>query len=565
MLHWLRRTFFGEPVLVLVIGLSLTALATGAFWKLVTAKDSARFERNLGQALRDIDNRMSTYVAMMRGGVGLMAANREISGAQFAAYIEQLRLREIYPGIQGIGWSIVLTPEQKDSFEAAEHSRGRSDFRVWPEGPRDVYTTIAYLEPLDVRNGAAIGYDMFSDPSRRAAMERARDTGRASSTGRVELVQEIDAHKQPGFLIYLPVYRNHVLPTTVEQRRGALRGFIYGPFRADDLFANIFPSEETPPIRVRVYDGEPSSLTLLHDSAVGVTDAKPETARFSKTKTLRIANRDWTIVATSRPAFESGSSLSLVPVAALLGFLASVACAAITLGQARARVAAQREVRERRRSERLRATLLGELNHRVKNTLATVQSIARQTLKSERDPASFAHAFQGRLRALAGTHDLLSDSEWKGATLRQVIEAELAPHGCLEAGRCEVNGPNVTLQPRAALTLGLAFHELATNAAKHGALSASGGSVCVAWELTHRDDARRLIVTWRERNGPVVAAPARRGFGSRLIQQGVAHELRGDVDLSFHASGAECRFDLPLGMEPYADTELARPVASAAK
>ncbi len=186
--------------------------------------------------------------------------------------------------------------------------------------------------------------------------------------------------------------------------------------------------------------------------------------------------------------------------------------------------------------------MIDELNHRVKNTLATVQSIAIQTARSHTDPRTFAEGFQARLLALSHTHDLLTRSHWEGADLGAILKHETEAHG---AHRVTLAGVPVALDPASALSLGMIFHELATNAAKYGALSAPDGRVLVDWSVM--DQTRpRLRLTWREVGGPPVVAPDRRGFGSRLIERNVRHDLAGEVKLDYANDGFNADFSIPL-------------------
>ncbi len=182
-------------------------------------------------------------------------------------------------------------------------------------------------------------------------------------------------------------------------------------------------------------------------------------------------------------------------------------------------------------ADRRQRLMIDELNHRVKNTLATVQSIAMQTARANAEPERFAESFQARLLALSHTHDLLTRSHWEGADLHAILEHEMAAHG---QNRVLLNGPVVELKPSATVALGMIFHELATNAAKYGALSAPDGRVTVDWA---RDAEGRLRVAWTESGGPRVTAPTRKGFGSRLIERSVKHDLGGDLAANFDPDG----------------------------
>jgi two-component sensor histidine kinase len=186
--------------------------------------------------------------------------------------------------------------------------------------------------------------------------------------------------------------------------------------------------------------------------------------------------------------------------------------------------------------------MIDELNHRVKNTLATVQSIAVQTARSHVDPRTFAEGFQARLLALSHTHDLLTRSHWEGADLGAILEHETEAHG---PHRVTLVGPPVALGPAAALSLGMIFHELATNAAKYGAVSAPEGRVMVDWAVS--DQTRPVLsLSWREIDGPPAVEPVRKGFGSRLIERNVRHDLAGEVKLDYANIGFSAEFSIPL-------------------
>ena len=204
------------------------------------------------------------------------------------------------------------------------------------------------------------------------------------------------------------------------------------------------------------------------------------------------------------------------------------------------------DITERKRAEARQKLLVNELNHRVKNSLATVQSIAAQTLRSSASPEFFREAFETRLIALSQTHDLLTRESWEGASLREVFDVEL--HAMASEDRVSFDyASDLRLTPKAAVALGMGIHELATNAVKYGALSAPEGRVKVVWSID--DDVLRLV--WSESGGPEVHPPARRGFGARLLERGLAAELSGGVELTYDAAGLVCHMALPLrALEP---------------
>lgn len=205
------------------------------------------------------------------------------------------------------------------------------------------------------------------------------------------------------------------------------------------------------------------------------------------------------------------------------------------------------DLSERREAERRRRTLLDEVNHRVKNTLATVQSLARLSLHGADVPSEVCDAFVGRLMALSSVHNQLARDEWQAAELGALLRDVLASHESREAPRVRLTGPEVPVGAKTALTLALVFHELAANARRHGALSRPEGRVELTWKI---DDARRLQIDWRESGGPAVRPPERRGLGSRLLEHSVARELKGQVELRFAPAGVCCALNIPLAPSP---------------
>jgi two-component sensor histidine kinase len=195
------------------------------------------------------------------------------------------------------------------------------------------------------------------------------------------------------------------------------------------------------------------------------------------------------------------------------------------------------------RQAAIRTSLTRELNHRVKNTLANVLSIVSLTKRRSETIDEFADSLTGRIRALSATHDLLSTREWRDAPLRDVVISELAPYLDPADPHAEFEGPDVLLAPNDALSLGLALHELATNAAKYGALSVPEGRVSVNWSRMSGD---RCQVIWRERGGPPVSPPSRRGFGLELVEKIVTNELKAPVQLRFDPQGVYCILVVPL-------------------
>jgi len=200
---------------------------------------------------------------------------------------------------------------------------------------------------------------------------------------------------------------------------------------------------------------------------------------------------------------------------------------------------ASRDLTERKDAEALQRLMVNELNHRVKNSLAAVQSIAMQTLRGATDPEAARHMLDQRICSLARAHDLLTARNWSGAVLGDIVSRAVEPFA---AARFAISGPAIEVSPRQALALSMALHELVTNAVKYGALKASLGKVDLAWRV----EDSNLMLDWRESGGPEVRPPTRRGFGSRLLEKGLMRELGGQTQLSYPPSGAVCQITAPL-------------------
>ncbi|MFZ2069000.1 MAG: HWE histidine kinase domain-containing protein [Xanthobacteraceae bacterium] len=202
----------------------------------------------------------------------------------------------------------------------------------------------------------------------------------------------------------------------------------------------------------------------------------------------------------------------------------------------------------RQKREQAQSTMMiDELNHRVKNTLATVQSIVWQSLRRGSDPKVIGESIETRLFALSRSHDLLTRENWQGAGLLDLVNEAMAPFGVAD-GRTErfvITGKNIRLPPNVTLALGIALHELATNAVKYGAFSNEAGSILLAWTVELNPEGDRLILRWQEKDGPPVTPPTRKGFGSRVIERGLPHELQGTVNLDYRTDGVVCTINIP--------------------
>lgn len=494
-------------------------------------KEEAQLNRVALSTASALERRASVNASYLRAGSALFALQNDVDEDLFRRFVSELRLDTDYRGAEGIGWAPIwsVSADGKTASTLTQTAPVPANIRPsLAQQPRTVIAPVAFIQPDTIRNRRAIGFDMYSERVRRAAMDEAQQSVRPTASGKVVLVQEGRAGGEPGFLIYMPVFAN-------EGGRRELRGFIYSPYNAGDFLASASELFELDGMVLALYDG-PSNTGNLLASVNG--DAPRGGAAVEQE--LRLANREMTVRVTSLRT----NSLSLM---AMLTLVFGIAFASLLM--VIARLLTQQFVEDQRalswfsEQNSIRNSLTRELNHRVKNTLANVLSIATLTRRRAISLDDYADALDGRIRALSATHDLLTQSDWGTTPIASVVTAELAPYTRPEDGVLEIEGPMVELAPNDALSLGLALHELATNASKYGALSVSGGKVAIRWSMIADDLAQ---VDWVESGGPEVSSTRPRGFGTDLIEKIVAHELRHPVDLDFAAEGVRCSLRVPV-------------------
>lgn len=303
-----------------------------------------------------IDERMSAYAQILRSGAGLFAGSSVVERAEWRAFVEKLDLDQSYRGIQGVGFSLYI-PRKKLAAHLSEiRTQGFPDYVIKPEGERNEFTSTIYLEPFSGRNLRAFGYDMYTEATRNAAMAKARDLGDVIFTSKVKLLQETKTDVQAGLLAYFPVYRNGSLTQTIEQRREALVGWVYSPYRMSDLMTPIV-SKELDAIRLQIFDSEETSdAHLLFDSeADSRLEATGGNYDLSVTERIELAGQYWTLRYTALPGFSTtqrfASEWSDLAALMLIGVLVFGLSAALINTRSRAEGIAQQLTSELRVSE----------------------------------------------------------------------------------------------------------------------------------------------------------------------------------------------------------------------
>ena len=317
------------PLLLALLVFLASLFVTASLYSNARRTALAQLENGFTFRARDmaysIEHRMAVYEQVLRGARGFLRGSVEIDRKAFADYFRLLGLEEHFPGIEALAVSVLVPQAQLAGHEAKVRAEGFPDYTVHPAGARDPYTSIAYIEPFGGRNLRAFGYDMYSEPVRRAAMAAARDSGGAALSGKVRLVQEDDVDPQPGFLMYLPVYRAGMPNATVQQRRAALVGWVYSPFRMKDLMQGV-GGRHTGDLDISIYDGPAAREdALLYRSAPAL---RVESPLFQSAHRLTPAGRNWTIVIRSTPALDemldTTRPASMLFSGVGLGFLASL-------------------------------------------------------------------------------------------------------------------------------------------------------------------------------------------------------------------------------------------------
>ncbi|MFI3158327.1 MAG: CHASE domain-containing protein [Methylococcaceae bacterium] len=295
--EWLHLTTCDRNAWILLfVGLLITGFLVFSFKPIEEAKARNQIASICKQMQLNVEARLHAHSEVLKGGAALFDAFESVDRQKWHGYTKQIKLSNNFKGIQGFGFALLISPVQLLDHTAQIRAEGFPDYNVWPDGARDIYTPIIYLEPLEGSNLRALGYDMWSDPVRRAAMEKAMDENSVALTGKVALVQDID-HATPAssILMYVPVYRNGMPIDTVEQRRVALLGWVYSPFRMKDMMQGLIDIPNQDAVQMKIFDGPGiAPSTLLYDSAEGYSSYSNI---FSDTLILHshIGGRAWTL------------------------------------------------------------------------------------------------------------------------------------------------------------------------------------------------------------------------------------------------------------------------------
>jgi PAS domain S-box-containing protein len=323
---WTRNRFI-LPFLVLLTTLVISYIN----WNIAnrSAEDEllSYFEYRARDVYNRIEQRIISYEQILRGARGLFNASANVNRSEFRSFFNTLNLDKRYPGIQGVGFSLIVPPEQIRKHISNIRAEGFPEYKIWPESKRETYTSIIFLEPFRDRNLRAFGYDMFSEPVRRKAMEAARDSNETVISGKVNLVQETGKEAQAGFLIYLPVHKNRTPYSTIKERRSNIIGWVYAPFRMNDFMNGLF-GERAEDLDVKIYDGKNiSNETKMYDSKTENTSLdQPLTIN----KEIDLNGHLWTVIIKSTPNLETRIGFNTATIILLVGLSISLLLTLIT-------------------------------------------------------------------------------------------------------------------------------------------------------------------------------------------------------------------------------------------
>jgi two-component sensor histidine kinase len=521
------------------LGTVLTILTTRREAESLAAFDRLRFEQAVDTAFAELERGLRSREVLMNAVATLFNPGEPIQPGALARYGRGFL--SLSPEVTAISWLPAVRPERVSAFLDAVRASGIENPLIFGQNRRPVDVAALGYVPhviLDVepRTSAPVllGGTASDWPERRAAIDEARTQRRARTPGPTRLFQPPHPY---AFLIYAPVF------SPADDYLGAL-SFAYG---VEGLFRLASPPAASErPFALHVFgdaDGARRERLISLDPRGGAIGGPafselPQRAG-AVVRTTDFAGQELALV--YEPAYDASEAIwrrSLL--SALLGFVLTAMVTGVVFLVVQSAKRLTVEVAARRSAEERLQVLIHELNHRVRNVLAVAQSILVRSLRPGITPNEARDLVVGRYKALGGAMALLTESEWRGADLRRILEGEMAPY----AGRYEARGPDLVLRPRAAQTMALVVHELVTNSVKHGALSLPSGVVTISWG--QEGAGAEFTLRWVERGGPPYEPPSRVGFGTQILTRVAPSDLNGTAVIDHAAEGMTYTLRAPL-------------------
>lgn len=495
--------------LVILLATLVAAAASFFYNEAEEADQAARVAMQVNMRLRD-------HVAVLEGVRALYQSDPSSSGPGIRAYLSSLQPQVRTPGMEGIGIAAAIPAGVPQRAEEQLRENYGEEIKVWPATDQKIGFPVVLVEPYTPRRHVALGFDMYSNPTRRAAMRRAWQTGQPAVSGVVELTQErLARQKQPGFLIYVPVYaRQPASPlSNIATRPGArpIEAFVYAPFRSRDLMKAVLGEQADGMRGIEIHAGAGPAAPLLYRRGTIGWDAHEQK--------IRVADREWTMrISYGRFLERLGRPLAIL----LFGLALAALATQLHRVQQRRVGAAQALAEEQARHAEDRDLMIGEMAHRMKNAFARIGALARITLRESESLQDFETKFDGRMRALSDAKQMLVTGAVDSVDLGRIIRRELEIAGWSAERFGTVGGPAVLLNDESAQAISLAVHEFVTNSIKYGALSGTG-DLSVQW----RHDAGDVELRWTETGLAETPHIEIESFGTQFIRSLIERQLKG--------------------------------------
>jgi CHASE1-domain containing sensor protein/two-component sensor histidine kinase len=513
---WADRLLALSARFVGLVILIATLLAAGASFLYNRGEEADRADRVAMQ----IDMRLRDHVAVLEGVRALYQSDSQSSGPGIRAYLASLRPQVHAPGMEGIGIAVAMRQGTPAAAEAMLRQNYGRNIPVWPATSQPIGFPIVLVEPYTPRRDDALGYDMYSERVRREAMRRAWQTGQPAASGVVQLVQEKGvAKRQPGFLIYVPIYAGRAAsgdaspPAAFATAPNArpIEAFVYAPFRIGDLMTAALGSQLDRIEGLEIYAGEGPSAPLVFSHGTMGWDTHE--------KKLRIGDRQWTMrISYGRLLERIGRPFGIF----LFGFAITLLAMQLHRLQQRRVGAFQALADEQALRAADRELMIGEMAHRMKNAFARIGALARITLRESESLEDFEARFDGRMRALSDAKQMLVTGAVGSVELDRIVHRELELAGVPDQQLAAISGPHVRLDDEGAQALSLAIHEFVTNSIKYGAL-AGQGQLAVGW----RRDGGEIELDWTESDLPETPHIDTESFGTQFIRTLIERQLKG--------------------------------------
>ncbi len=528
------------PIAVL---LSVAAIGTGMTMFVNAAANRAaqsQFDLIANEATDRLDRRINRQLLLlMATAAHVETSSTPLVRADFASFIEALDLAKNNPGMRGIGFAPLMDRGREAEVEALISSNYGTDLKIWPQTAQSLRTPVILLEPDEPRSRGALGYDMFNNDIRRRAMQAALESGEANATAPVRLVTEKAGEEQNGFLVYLPV-KLKSFGTRLTGVNTDVIGFVYAPFRAGDLHSTAWASYELPAL-FKTSDTLAGGAVLAQSPDFDAESAK---GSFKADREINVAGRKWRIQFVSTEAFAGSNWQIGTWLLGIVSMLFAAALATSTRAQLLSVETAHRLAAVSLQASDDKDMMLQEMKHRIKNSIARVLAIARQTASGAGSVEDFTNSFFSRLQSMSAAQELLTRSHWEKADLRELLDGELRQILGDSWSRCRLSGESISLNARATQALGLTFHELATNALKYGDPKGIESGLAVHWKFVKSGSKDVLVIEWHEPGGSM-KAEEKAGFGSKLIKMNVERELGGTMERVTDKQGLVIRLTLP--------------------